>query len=217
MRYHMLTVEWLDHRDKNSQAHWKCKCDCWNIKIIRNWDLWKTQSCWCLLVTKNGEILKKYTVKHWMNWTRFYNIWRGMKWRCSSKSSNTFKYYGGRWILCDWMDFNEFKTDMYQSYLDHVKLHWENNTTIDRINVELSYCKENCKWSTWDEQSMNKRTSKTIEINWITYTYKELADEIWIWIYRIWIWVRRWWSNEKISNKVYEIRNIRSQIEWWEI
>jgi hypothetical protein len=46
---------------------------------------------------------------------------------------------------------------MWESYEIHVKEYWEKNTTIDRINPNLNYCKENCRWATWKEQSLNKR------------------------------------------------------------
>jgi len=51
---------------------------------------------------------------------------------------------------------------MHQSYLNHVKIHGVKNTTIDRINVEGHYNKENCKWVTFQEQSLNKRLSRKI-------------------------------------------------------
>ena len=62
-------------------------------------------------------------------------------------------------MVCEeWLqDFINFKNDMYDSYLEHCKLKWEKNTTIDRINVNLWYNKENCRWADWVIQANNKR------------------------------------------------------------
>ena len=77
--------------------------------------------------------------------------------------------YGGCGItICDrWLEsFENFKEDMYESYLKHVEEFGEKNTSLDRINSQKNYNKENCKWSTREEQSQNTRTcfiSKTID------------------------------------------------------
>ena len=89
-----------------------------------------------------------------MNETRFYNIYRQIKHRCSSKY---YKEYCWRWIKCLWNSFEEFKNDMYESYLEHIKEHWEKDTSIDRIDVNGNYCKDNCRWATFEEQANNKQ------------------------------------------------------------
>ena len=58
-----------------------------------------------------------------------------------------------------WNSFEEFKNDMYESYLAHVKEYWEKDTTIDRIDPNKDYCKENCRWATIKEQAINKKSA----------------------------------------------------------
>jgi len=63
---------------------------------------------------------------------------------------------------------------MYKSYLDHVRLFGEKDTTIDRINNNENYCKKNCKWSTWKIQ--HKNTTAVINIE---YKGKKLNINEW--------------------------------------
>jgi predicted RND superfamily exporter protein len=82
--------------------------------------------------------------------------------RCTNKNSTAYFLYGGRGIkiLNNWKKFINFKNDMYQSYLDHVNKFGENNTTLDRINVDDNYCVNNCRWATWKQQNNNKQINK---------------------------------------------------------
>lgn len=45
---------------------------------------------------------------------------------------------------------------MGKSYISHVCEYWEKDTTIDRIDVDWDYCKNNCKRSTMKEQQNNR-------------------------------------------------------------
>ena len=101
---------------------------------------------------------KNKNKKHEFYRTRFYKIWESIKYRCNNPNHKRYKDYGGRGITCDcWDEFISFKEDMYESYLEHIEGFGEKQTTIDRINNDLSYSKENCKWSTYKEQRNNQR------------------------------------------------------------
>jgi len=95
-----------------------------------------------------------------------YPIWIEMRRRCLDQARPNFKDYGGRGItICvEWNDFSVFESDMYESFLAHSKIHGKtlggrSNTTIERKDVDGSYCVLNCIWATVAEQNRNKRTT----------------------------------------------------------
>lgn len=98
-------------------------------------------------------------LKHGMSKTRFYRVWENMRRRCSNPAHKSYKDYGGRGIqVCEqWHNFQSFFDDMYKSYQVHAQEKGEKNTTIERLNVDGNYQKENCSWRTIQEQQKNKR------------------------------------------------------------
>lgn len=77
---------------------------------------------------------------------------------------SAYKYYWWRWIKCERKTFKSFHEDMRDSYKDHMKQFWKKNTTIDRIDVDWNYSKENCRRATMIEQANNKRRTKKVII-----------------------------------------------------
>lgn len=95
--------------------------------------------------------------------------------RCYNKKSKSYKDYWWRWIVCERNTVTDFIKDMFDSCMDHCNKHWFYDTTIDRIDVNKNYNKENCRWATKKEQSNNKRNKVTIEIDGKEYTVDEYA------------------------------------------
>lgn len=95
-----------------------------------------------------------------------YNTWRGMKQRCANENSSLWENYGGRGISFDpsWDSFENFLLDMgVRPY----------GMTLDRINSDGHYFKENCRWATTKQQAMNKRN--TLSVTYLSET-KPLLD-----------------------------------------
>ena len=92
-----------------------------------------------------------------------------MRKRCNSKNNKSYHSYGGRGITyCDkWKTLEGFLDDMWDSY--------EEGLTLDRIDVEGMYCKENCRWVDRFVQANNKTLNVFVEYNGEKITVAQLA------------------------------------------
>lgn len=115
--------------------------------------------------------------RHGLDGIRINQIYYSMIGRCKNKNSENYTKYGGRGIKCLWNSFEKFKDDMYESYIKHVEEFGEKQTTIERIDNNGNYCKENCRWATQKEQASNKRNTLKISFNGEIKTLKEWAKE----------------------------------------
>ena len=173
-----------------------CMCDCWTIKKVNIYHLkdWSSKSCWCL----RKETTVKRNTTHWMNKTRFYITRCNMQKRCNDLED---KLYWWRWIKVLRKKFIEFKKDMYGLYNKHLEKYWKKNTSIDRINVNWNYCKENCRRATIQEQSENKRNKIMIQYKWIIKSQTERSKELWIPMSTIHRRLKKWLSTKKVLSK----------------
>lgn len=177
-RFGRLVLTWnLESRK------WKlfdeCRCDCGTVKFFSRSRLrnWTCTSCGCY----QRECARKLLTKHGMKHTRIYNLYTGIHKRCEQKGNASYKNYWWRGIKCEWKTFEDFYRDMWESYEIHVKEYGEKNTTIDRINPNLNYCKENCRWATNKEQQNNRKNSLHVTYKWKEYpSVKVLCEQLWL-------------------------------------
>lgn len=130
-------------------------------------------------------------LKHGMYRTHFHNVYNNILSRCHQPLNKSYLKYGGRGIKCEWSSFEEFRDDMYESFSAHVEKHGDWETTIDRIDNNGNYCKENCRWATRMEQASNKTNTRYITFNGETLS---MAD---------------WWRKTGIDIKVISSRTLR--------
>lgn len=90
-----------------------------------------------------------------MDKTPGYNSWKAMMRRCYDKNFQSYKNYGAKGIIVEksWHSFVNFHKDMGDR---------PDGLTLDRIDPNLNYSAENCKWSDWFEQNNNKRNSNEL-------------------------------------------------------
>lgn len=108
---------------------------------------------------------------------KFYDVWHHMNDRCYKQTSKKFKNYGVRGIKVDWPAFGSFFKDMWPSFLIHLKENGFLNTTLDRINPNGNYCKDNCRWATQKEQQRNRTNTILISLNGNKKTLGEWAEK----------------------------------------
>ena len=105
-----------------------------------------------------------------MSKSKPYAVWKTMRNRCKSKRSNRYASYGGRGIkVCEeWSSFDKFWEDMGETYSEGL--------TLDRINPNGDYCKENCRWVTQKVQQRNRRNNAVVNSIYGVMTIAELAE-----------------------------------------
>lgn len=129
---------------------WLCQCDCGNQVTRFSSQLGPKQrfeaSCGCA----RGE---KRRVHGMAGKARppEYEVWRAMRRRTTNQNCPDYQYYGERGIgVCArWDSFPAFFEDMGpRPSAAH---------SIDRIDNELGYSPDNCRWATAVEQRHNQR------------------------------------------------------------
>lgn len=100
-----------------------------------------------------------------------YDLWLGMKQRCSNPNHLAYHNYGGRGIkVCErWLTYDNFMADMGPR---------PTGMTIDRINNSLGYEPSNCRWATRVEQSANTRSSVNVTLRGVTKTLTQWAEAV---------------------------------------
>lgn len=122
-------------------------------------------------------------------------IWNNIRKRCYDERCDQYNLYGARGIKIEWSDFEQFKADMLESYREVMNT---KNTTIERIDNDKNYSKENCTWADPIVQANNRRSNVFYEYKGELKTLAQLARERGLPYKRVWKRVRTFgWSLHK--------------------
>lgn len=137
-------------------------------------------------------VARGWCSKHWKRWRKYgdpvapgvkefnrsmgfnykgtpeHNSWAGMKARCLNPKSVCYSNYGGRGItICDrWLG-----TYGFQHFLEDMgpKPEPKSEYSLDRIDTNGGYCKENCRWANRKTQNGNRRMDIYLTFNGETH------------------------------------------------
>lgn len=165
-----------------------CACICGEKTELRL-DSLRTGSstgCGC----ERTEKIVASRLKHGKARTREYTIWNSMRARCLNKNHLQYKNYGGRGItICkEWDD--------YDVYLNDMGTRPSKDYSIDRIDNNKGYSKENCRWATHITQSNNTRKTVYVTFRGVTKPIMEWVREMNMSYGRVRQRLSRGWSAE---------------------
>jgi len=154
----------------------ECLCDCGNTTTISidHYRRGKIISCGCHL-----KDIMKARATHGLTKSPEYKVWQGMKGRCHNPSHVDYYNYGARGVTVseEWREsFEVFIADMGSRPTD--------TSTVERVDNDKGYSKDNCMWLEKGEQNKNRRlprkkgTSPNYEIKRESYLRrKERSQE----------------------------------------
>ena len=133
----------MKYRTKNSKQKTRfvrALCHCGDEFDVALNNLKTQKSCGC---AKTKHNLTKHVL---------FSRWNSMMNRCYNKNQKSYINYGERGItVCEeWHKIENFIEDMYPTF--------KSKLSLDRIDVNKGYSKDNCRWATGSTQARNTRT-----------------------------------------------------------
>jgi hypothetical protein len=159
---------------RRKKQYWLCQCDCGTIKEVKEYNMLRgaSQSCGCYKIEQAIKALTKHGQSKAGKKTRTYHIWCLMRQRCYDTNNPAYPDYGGRGItVCDrWLEsFENFYEDMGDC---------PKGMTIERVDNDDGYYKDNCKWVTRKEQCSNRRSNIWLTLRGERKTMSQWADKL---------------------------------------
>ena len=130
-------------------------CDCGNevdapLQAVKSGN---TLSCGCIRKEVAGSLNKTHGMS---SKSMAYKTWKRMRRRCNNPSAKDAYIYSGVEVCKEWDDFLVFLNDMGEPPL---------GMSIDRIDNDLGYSKENCRWATPAMQAGNQRRNIMVNLD----------------------------------------------------
>lgn len=197
MKFGRLTAIQKMPSSPSGKSRWLYRCECGSTKEIDEYCVksGESKSCGCLR--------KDYpsATTHGLSKVPEYKIWTGIINRCCNPKNDSFPGYGERGITIS----NEWRSSFESFYRDMGKrpsrLH-----SIDRINNNDGYSKENCRWATPTDQANNTRRNVLLELNQIKMNVSQWSKATGIPYSVIYRRKKKFnWSDEKTLTTPHEL------------
>ena len=146
-----------DYRSNDGHKLYKVKCIyCGKEFIMKLSNIKKASNC-------------THNKKKW-NLIPMSNVYNKMIKRCYDKTDKDYKYYGGKGIVvCDeWL----INPNSFEDWA--INSGYKKGLSIDRIDPQIGYCPENCRWI-----SMSENSRRAGKVNWITVGKETLTGRQW--------------------------------------
>lgn len=152
---HWTVLKEVGRHPSTDRLMYALKCDCGNEKVVQRSHLVSGKSTSC------GCYAKEASVKHGLRNHPLYKTWSHMMDRCNNPKNKSYRDYGARGIsVCkEWSGDNGLANFIRDMKEKPGQFH-----SIDRIDNDRGYSKDNCRWVTRDIQ--NKNTRKNIHIEY---------------------------------------------------
>lgn len=204
-RFNSLTI--IEEKERRIRERtFLCKCDCGKETIVRLSCLRsnKTVSCGCVGAKHRADSRRSHGLSH----TTFYRKWWSIKRRCICKYDKSYHNYGGRGITLseDWMTFKNFHRDMFEDYeraSSKIK-----NVTIDRIDNDKGYSKDNCRWVSNIDNANNTRKNIFLEFQGKRHTVSQWSRIVGIHPETLYSRIKKGLSTEEVLTRPVRLRKI---------
>jgi len=154
---------------KRKEVCWLCKCSCGNEVVVNGYALRSghTSSCGCYMKDQTRD----KNAKHGLYDSKIHTTYFNMKNRCYNPNYKFYKNYGGKGItVCDeWLGAD----GLMNFYNWSLQNGYSSELTIDRINNNLGYSPDNCRWVTMREQQNNRTNNRLLTARNETHTLAE--------------------------------------------
>lgn len=191
-QYGRLTIikEVERHRQPNGviRRQMLCRCECGNESTVTlpNLRSGHTTSC-----GRGQHASGRKNATHGRCGTQIYRAWQDMIQRCYNTGRKRYPLYGGRGItVCRrWRDsFEAFFEDMEEPP--------STGHSIDRVDNNKGYSKENCRWATRKEQAQNTSRSIMLTHHGETLCIAEWAERLGVAYHTLYYRIKSGWSAE---------------------
>ncbi|MBE6943840.1 MAG: hypothetical protein E7453_06220 [Ruminococcaceae bacterium] len=165
----LLVIQRVENHIRPNGKHesqWLCRCECGVIKNIEGRKLraGRSKSCGC---RQSHKTFGRQT--HGLSGTRLYLIWTNMKQRCLNENDSDFHRYGGRGITI----YDRWTQDFEVFYNWAITNGYREDLSIDRIDNDMGYFPDNCRWVSKKVQNSNKSNNIFITISGQTKTLSD--------------------------------------------